>query len=83
LALLNVNMHLPGAAAEKALHDLGDPVWIALHWGGYPAFDSLVQQHELEALRDREVPQGHMVWLRPGDSAQFMHLPSRKASERP
>ena len=37
----------------------------------YPAFDWLSTQRQIERLRDRYVPLGRMVWLRPGDSARF------------
>jgi L-ascorbate metabolism protein UlaG (beta-lactamase superfamily) len=79
LALVNVNNHLPGPEAARAVRDVGAAVWIPLHWGGYPMFDNLLIGGQLQALRNEQLPQGLMVWLRPGgEAARFMRPAARQ-----
>jgi L-ascorbate metabolism protein UlaG (beta-lactamase superfamily) len=53
IVLLNLNAHLHGKDAAQAVHDLGDPVVIPIHWGAYGGTNAMLGPGWREDLRQR------------------------------
>jgi len=53
LVLLNLNAHLHGEHAARAVHDLGDPLVIPIHWGAYSGTNAMLSPGWRADFRER------------------------------
>jgi len=53
IVLLNLNAHLHGEDAARAVHDLGDPLVIPIHWGAYGGTNAMLGPEWRDDLRER------------------------------
>jgi len=53
VVLLNLNAHLHGEDAARAVHDMGNPVVIPIHWGAYGGTNAMLGPGWREDLRER------------------------------